>query len=151
MQLPPCGLYRTLAQIGSVPEGRLVYFHNHGEPGAGMYLPASWQHNRAKFSSQGNLLPGPEFVSKLEPLPNEGFYRVTQAFHCCAKNCREFQPEMLVQLGFNGAGQAILFLPELIDGMMAVPESGTPIDGSRLQHLKALKVKTSRKADKPAS
>ena len=32
--LPPCGLYRTRRALGtSIPEGRLVYFHNHGDPG----------------------------------------------------------------------------------------------------------------------
>ena len=55
--LPPCGLYRTTGPVGSIPEGRLIYFHNHGEPGPGLYLPASWTnqtqmlqaHNRTRL------------------------------------------------------------------------------------------------------
>ena len=35
----------------------MVYFHNHGNPGPGVYLPESWEHNRAKFSPQGITLP----------------------------------------------------------------------------------------------
>ena len=41
-ELPPCGLYRTVKPIGSIEAGRLVYFHNHGDPGPGLYFPESW-------------------------------------------------------------------------------------------------------------
>ena len=54
--LPPCGLYRTTAAIGSIEAGRLVYFHNHADPGPGMYLPARWTRNRATFPSRAALL-----------------------------------------------------------------------------------------------
>ena len=54
MALPPCGLYATRATIGSIPPGRLVYFHNHGNPGPGIYLPASWKGNRARFEARGH-------------------------------------------------------------------------------------------------
>ena len=57
MSLPECGLYRTTASIGRVAANHLVYFHNHGNPGPGVYLPESWEHNRAKFSPQGITLP----------------------------------------------------------------------------------------------
>ena len=39
--LPACGLYRTLLPIGDLEAGRLVYFHNHGNPGAGVYFPGA--------------------------------------------------------------------------------------------------------------
>lgn len=36
----PCGLYRTTRPIpDAVPAGVLVYYHNHGDPGPGVYLP----------------------------------------------------------------------------------------------------------------
>jgi hypothetical protein len=140
MQLPPCGLYRTLAPIGSIPSGRLVFFHNHGDPGPGLYLPASWKQNRVQLQERGTLLPSPQDVRSLEPLPPEGFYRVTETFHCCEKRCREFQPEMLVQLGYNAAGEAILFVPELVDGMLAIPERGSALDHGRFASLKQLRV-----------
>ena len=95
-ELPPCGIYLTKSAIGSVPEGRLVYFHNHGDPGPGIYLPSSWRGNRARFEARGHLLPDPTDASALEKLPREGFYRVAQAFHCCANECRRFEPESLV-------------------------------------------------------
>jgi hypothetical protein len=138
--LPPCGLYRTTGPIGSIPAGRLIYFHNHGEPGPGMYLPSGWSGNRVKLEARGTLLPSPEDVRWLEPLPPEGFYRVHEAFFCCEKRCRSFEPESLVQLGYNAAGDAIVFVPEIVDGMLAVPEQGSRIDAANFARLKQLKV-----------
>ena len=146
MKLPPCGLYRTTGQIGAIPAGRLVYFHNHGEPGPGLYLPAGWKANQRQLQARGTLLPSPEDVRLLEPLPAEGFYRVSATFHCCAQRCRSFEPDQLVQLGYDAAGQAIVFVPELVDGMLAVPQQGSRIDHDNLQHLKLLKVPRSQSA-----
>lgn len=138
--LPPCGLYLTRAPIGSVPEGRLVYFHNHGEPGPGVYLPSSWRGNRARFEARGHLLPTPADVRHLQPLAEEGFYRVSAPFHCCEKQCRLFEVDSLVQLGYDGAGNAILFTPQWIDAALALPERGTRIDRDRVDVLKRLRV-----------
>lgn len=140
MQLPPCGLYRTTGQIGTVESGRLVYFHNHGKPGPGIYLPNGWKQNRAQFADQGITIPGPESVRFLEPLRPEGFYRVKSEFVCCERKCRTYEPDALVQLGYDGTGQAILFVPELLDGMLAIPERGTRIDASTFTYLQHLKV-----------
>jgi len=63
-KLPDCGLYRTVAPIAGIPAGRLVYFHNHGEPGPGFYFPESWTHNRAKFSASGTTAP-PDFDARI--------------------------------------------------------------------------------------
>ena len=142
--LPPCGLYRTRASIGGIPAGRLVYFHNHGNPGAGLYLPSGWKGNRARFAADGTTLPDPAAARDLIPLPAEGFYRVAEPFHCCEKQCRRFEPEMLVQLGYDGGGQALLFTPELVDGLLGVPDRGTRIDDGALPNLRALKVAVSR-------
>ena len=140
MQLPPCGLYRTVGPIGSIPAGRLVYFHNHGDPGPGLYLPSGWKQNRMQTQERGSLLPSPDDVRYLEPLPPEGFYRVLDAFPCCAKRCRTFEPEDLVQLGYDGSGQALLFVPELVDGMLAIPERGSAIEHDNFQRLRRLRV-----------
>mgnify|MGYP001813250538 CR=1 FL=1 len=85
MELPPCGLYRTLQTIGSIEPRRLVYFHNHGNPGPGLYLPRAWTHNRAEFHEKGQTHDDPGLVRFLEPVPPEGFYRVEEAFDCCDK------------------------------------------------------------------
>jgi hypothetical protein len=142
--LPPCGLYRTVKPIplagGTLEAGRLVYFHNHGNPGAGVYYPESWAHNRAHFAPTGATLPLDFDRDALRPLPPEGFYRVREPFHCCAKRCVSFQPEQLLQLGYNGAGRPLLFVPELREGVISTPERGTIVDDDRLDKLVALRV-----------
>ncbi len=139
-ELPPCGIYVTTAAIGTVPAGRLVYFHNHGDPGPGVYLPSAWRGNRARFEARGHLLPTPDAVRHLERLPREGFYRVREAFYCCEEQCRRFEPESLVQLGYDGQGTAILFIPQWVDGQLAIPDRGTRIDRDRVRSMTALSV-----------
>lgn len=138
--LPPCGLYRTTAAIGDVPADRLVLFHNHGDPGPGVYLPTGWSGNRARFAEQGTTLPDPSSAATLEPLAPEGLYRVAAPFTCCEKNCRTFETDMLVQLGYDGAAHPIVFVPEWTSGAIAIPERGTRIDRERTTHLAPLKV-----------
>jgi hypothetical protein len=146
-ELPPCGLYRTVLPIGGLEPGRLVYFHNHGNPGPGIYFPEKWTHNRAHFSSKGTTVP-PDFDPRsLRALPAEGFYRVTKPFFCCANECTKFETEALVQLGYNGAGKALLFIPQLHLGAIQVPERGTLIDDVCLEKLVALIVPESEARD----
>ncbi len=133
--LPPCGLYRTVKPFGTVEAGRLVYFHNHGDPGPGVYFPEKWSHNRASFSPKGQTVPSSFDPTALRPLPAEGFYRVATKFVCCPKNCVTFEPEMLIQLGYNGAGKPLLFVPEYAGGAIGVPDRGTPVDDDTLPNL----------------
>jgi len=142
--LRPCGLYRTTAPIGEVPADRLVYFHNHGDPGPGVYLPSSWAHNRAAFHSNGTTLPALTLAATLEPLAREGLYVVEQEFFCCEKHCQTFAADALVQLGYNGEGRALLFLPRLTGSGVTLPERGTAIDADRLTHLRLLQVAVDR-------
>jgi len=139
-ELPPCGIYRTTAPVGTVPAGRLVYFHNHGEPGPGIYLPSTWHGNRARFEARGHLLPTPESVELLAPLAAEGFYRVDRPFHCCEQQCRRFGPNELVQLGYDGSGKAILFIPQWTNGALAIPDRGTRIDAENIESMTRLRV-----------
>jgi hypothetical protein len=140
IELPACGLYRTTTPIAGIPGERLVYFHNHGDPGPGLYLPEEWSHNRAQFSRRGRTLQDLALAHSLEPLPPEGLYRVVQSFTCCAKQCRSYEPEMLVQLGYNATGQAILFVPTLTEAGLTFPERGHVLDTDRLVHLTELRV-----------
>jgi hypothetical protein len=144
--LPACGLYRTAAPLGGITADRLVYFHNHGDPGPGLYLPESWTANRAHFSPRGATLPSGFDQSALIALPPEGFYRVAAAFYCCAKRCVQLEPDAFVQLGYNGAGRALVFTPELASGSIAIPDHGTLIDDAVLPNLVALRV-SERSAD----
>lgn len=148
MSLPECGLYRTTASIGRVMANHLVYFHNHGNPGPGVYLPESWEHNRAKFSSQGVTLPDISLAETLEPLAPQGFYRVEQEFTCCEKNCRTFAKDLLVQLGYNAHARGILFLPEWSDAGLSFPETGEQIDPDRVARLSRLSVHESHERGK---
>ena len=138
-ELPPCGLYRTVKPIGPVEAGRLVYFHNHGNPGPGLYFPESWSHNRARFSENGMPVPDGWDPRALRALPPEGFYRVKGAFFCCEKECMKFEPDQLVQLGYNGAGKALVFIPELAGGVIGVPDRGTFVEDAALPNLVLLK------------
>ena len=61
-------------------QGRLVYFHNHGNPGPGLYRPKEWRFNRAQFEENGQMLDDLDLVRLLEPLPPEGFYRVAESY-----------------------------------------------------------------------
>jgi hypothetical protein len=146
MDLPACGLYRTTEPIESVPANRLVYFHNHGDPGPGVYLPESWSTNRARFAKKGTTLPDESLASSLEPLLAEGLYRVREEFTCCEKNCRTYPEGLLVQLGYNGQAESILFVPEWSESGLAFPQMGNKLDADRLEKLAPLKVATPKQS-----
>lgn len=149
--LPPCGIYRTREPLeGHVPAGRLVFFHNHGDPGPGVYLPSGWSLNRARWSDTGHTIPSAEWAATLEPLADEGLYRVAETFTCCAKACRTYEPDLLVQLGYNAEAEPLLFLPEWTDAGLAIPEMGVPIDADRLRCLVALRVVEAEPLEGPA-
>ena len=147
---PPCGLYRTTRPLESVPAGKLVYFHNHGSPGPGIYLPESWNLNRARWHRHGFVVPDLEFSNSMVPLPAEGFYRVLEQFDCCEKHCTTYVSEQLVQLGYNGDASPLLFIPEITPTGMGIPERGTRIDMNALKRLAPLKVASPVAHDAPA-
>ena len=99
-----------------------------------------------RLQERGTLLPSPEDVRWLEPLPPEGFYRVTEAFFCCDQRCRSFEPEMLIQLGYNASGEALAFVPEIVDGMLALPERGSRVDHEHFARMKLLRVPVQERA-----
>jgi hypothetical protein len=147
---PACGLYRTTRPLESVPAGRLVYFHNHGEPGAGIYLPEAWSTNRARWQQRGFTVPDAEWSQSLQPLAPEGLYRVVERFFCCEKRCRPFETNQLVQLGYNGEADALLFVPEWTQGGLGIPERGTKIDAAAVQKLAPLAVAEGHAPPAPA-
>jgi hypothetical protein len=149
--LPPCGPYRTTQPIGDhVPAGRLVYFHNHGDPGPGVYLPAAWALNRAQWHETGHTIPSDAWAATLAPLPPEGLYRVREPFTCCERRCRSYETDLLVQLGYDGDAAPLLFLPEWTDAGLAIPEIGVAIDADRLASLAPLRVVEGEPRDGPA-
>lgn len=140
MALPPCGLYRTTQPVAGLPAHRLVYFHNHGDPGAGLYLPSGWSGNRATWQKQGHTLPDEASARHLAPLPAEGLYAVSAAFFCCAQRCVQYQPQQLVQLGYDGEATPLLFIPELGARGLGFPERGTRISEDAFGKLTLLRV-----------
>jgi hypothetical protein len=146
--LPPCGVYRTTAALGDdVPVGRLVYFHRHGDPGPGVYLPREWTANRARWHERGHTIPSETWAASLEPLLEEGLYRVREPFTCCAEACRTYEEDLLVQLGYDAEAQPLLFVPEWTASGLAIPEMGLRIDEDRLAKLAPLKVVESEEED----
>jgi hypothetical protein len=143
--LPPCGLYKTTEAIGPVPAERLVYFHNHGDPGPGVYVAESWNTNRAVFNKRGTPIEDLSLIDTLVPLAAEGLYSVTEEITCCSKGCRTFQPGLLVQLGYNGAGKPILFVPHWHKEGLHIPESGFQLDDERIDKLTRLTVEQPKK------
>lgn len=149
-QHPPCGLYRTTRPLESVPAGRLVYFHNHGDPGPGIYLPKDWSLNRARWHVRGVTVPDAEWSSSLEPLKPEGLYRVTERFFCCEKRCRSYEANALVQLGYTGEAEALLFVPEWAAGGLGFPERGNRVGAEQLQRMQLLVVAEGHAPASPA-
>jgi hypothetical protein len=147
---PPCGIYRTTRPLESVPAGRLVYFHNHGNPGPGIYLPREWSSNRARWHERGFTVPTEEWSQSMQPLAPEGLYSVREKFFCCEKQCRSYEPSALVQLGYNGEGEALLFVPEWTGGGLGFPERGNRVEQSVVQKLQPLQVAQGEAAQAPA-
>jgi hypothetical protein len=139
MALPPCGVYRTSVALGEVPPDRLVYFHNHGDPGPGLYTPHAWALNRVQWHTRGLTLSEAQ-AATLEPLAPEGLYRVREAFFCCEKQCRRFEPETLVQLGYDERAQALLFVPEWTPSGLAFPQTGSGVAQSVVGRLVRLAI-----------
>lgn len=93
-----------------------------------------------RFHANGIPVPDAAWAESLEPLRAEGFYRVESRFDCCEKKCRTFEPMSLVQLGYDGAGEAILFVPEWSAAGFVLPERGSRVTQDRLSGLTPLRV-----------
>lgn len=142
-QIIYCGIYRTTQPIAdTVKAGVLVLLDTNDDIGPGVYLPREWRNNRAIFHDHGIVLPHDDYVATLEPLRPEGLYRVASAFFCCEKRCQYFEENLLVQLGYNSKAQPILFVPEMVDGALALPDEGTLIADNQLTKLVQLRVLT---------
>jgi hypothetical protein len=140
MALPKCGFYKTTREFNQIPGGTLVYFHNHGEPGPGIYLPQNWVSNRVQWNSNGHTIPNDEFASTLMPVEPEGLFSVKNNFYCCEKKCVHFHTGQLVQIGYDGQANAILFVPELSATGLHFPEQGTRVDVESFAHLNRVTV-----------
>ncbi len=90
-------------------------------------LPESNTNNVWKFSNKGFLVSDKAFIEGLQPLKPEGLYRFNAHFH---PNENEVVNEnALVQLGYNGSGEPIVFFPKKDAGSntLEFPDSGMRI------------------------
>ena len=138
--LPPCGIYKTTDPIGSIQADSFVYFHNHGDPGPGIYTPEKWVDNRAVFRQKGTPLENELQAKGLVPLAPEGFYRVRQALKPNPKSQTVFQPGQLVQIGYNSRAETILFIPQWGVEGLEIPARGMIIDPENMRLLEYLLV-----------
>jgi hypothetical protein len=125
--LPPCGIYRTQQALQGKEEwvraNLLVYFHNHSQQGPPLLLlPSTNSHNRWNFHDKGYLVRDVGFVETLIPLLPEGYYVLNEAF---ALSRDEVIPaDTLVQLGYNRAGEPILFFADFENNTITFPTNG---------------------------
>ncbi len=128
-----CGIYLATLPIPAkdetIPAPRLVYYHNHSQEGGSMViLPEENTNNVWTFSSKGFLVSDKAFIDGLQPLKAQGYYRFREHFH---PNEEEVvNKEALVQLGYNGAGEPIVFFPKPATGganALEFPNSGMRI------------------------
>ncbi len=138
--LPPCGLYKTSQSIAGIPEDRLVYFHNHGDPGPGLYMPQQWIKNKAFFSQKGHVLDDVSQIDDaLVPLPAEGFYTTQQRLDFGEGYFVE--SGVLVQIGYNGGAEPILFIPTWNEVGLDLPETGRKVSATIFKDLSLVKVR----------
>lgn len=147
--LPACGLYRTTVAHPTkgeqVPEGRLVHFHNHSNSDKPIVLmPKSNTHNVWEFHDRGFLVESDEWCHTLEPLPAEGMYMTTAPLQLGDNAVAEGQ---LIQLGYNGFADPILFFPSKAASANAlmIPDKGMKVERTLLAHLRPVVLAGPRK------
>ena len=83
----------------------------------------------------------------LEPIMPQALYRVGREFYCCSKNCVLFKVNQVVQLGYDGKANPILFFPYWDKSELCFPKQGTRIDAENFQFLEALHIQVHSKHD----
>ena len=138
-----CGLYRSTLPIpagsDAIAPPRLVYYHNHSEQGSSMVLlPDVNTDNRWTFKDKGFLVADAAFIEGLEPLKPQGLYRLREHFH--PNDDQVVNTNALVQLGYNGQGDPILFFPTALSGKNGIefPTSGMKIPPAIFELLEPL-------------
>jgi hypothetical protein len=125
--LYPCGLYRTTLPLpereDQVGARRLVSFHNHSDDGPPIVLlPKSNTNNRWSFHERGYLVRDQDWLATLVRLPAQGLYVLKKHFH--PPGGAVVRERTLLQLGYNAAGDPILFVPSYKDNAIAFPTTG---------------------------
>ena len=144
--LPACGLYRTTKALpeheAEVPPGVLVYFHNHSDSGLPVVIvPDHNVMNRWHFHGAGIPFRGLSWADSLVSLPAEGFYSLRKGLEFEGGS---WPKGALVQLGYNKAGDPILFIgqqqAQLDANVLFFSDRGVGIKREQLALLEALSV-----------
>ncbi len=113
LDLPENGLYRTTTAMpgneASFPENVLVYV---GEQNGQKFVvrPGRNEANKWFWGEPTTPLRSPTWSRTLKKLPSEGFYTLPQDLNFDGGG--KWLKNAVVQLGYNGEGQGILFVAE---------------------------------------
>jgi len=147
-KLPDCGLYRTgIALRGNeaqVPAGILISFHNHSDQGVPMVAtPHANENNCWQFHERGWAADDDAFLAALVALKAEGLYINTHHLHVTRE---EIVPEKtLMQLGYNRAGDSIVFIARFEGNAIVFPSEGYQVESSEFQqHLQPVEFNVPR-------
>lgn len=101
-------------------------------------LPDTNEHNKWSFPDKGFLVSDAEFIGSLVAMKPEGLYRVSEHFH--PDDQHVVGKDALVQLGYNGVGEALIFFPSRVDGANSVefPKSGMKVTEAIYELLEPL-------------
>jgi hypothetical protein len=142
LDLPDPGLYRTTepypGQESAFPAGVLVYV---GQPSNGgvkfVVRPRENRNNRWFWGDPTTPLRSPTWGRTLKQLPPEGFYTLPQDLSFDGGG--RWLKNAIVQLGYNGSGQGILFVGEQREGdvqnALFFSDRGTSIDDDLLARI----------------
>jgi hypothetical protein len=142
LDLPDPGLYRTTEPMpgneAAFPAGVIVYI---GQPRNGgvkfIVRPGQNRKNRWFWGEPTTPLRSPTWARTLKRLPSEGFYTLPQTLEF--EGGGKWLQNAVVQLGYNGEGQGILFVGEQHENdesnVLHFSERGMRIDDGLLSRL----------------
>ncbi len=142
LDLPDPGLYRTTQPMPgheeTFPAGVLVYL---GQPSNGgvkfVVRPGQNRRNHWFWGDPTTPLRSPSWAKTLKALPSEGFYTLPKTLEL--EGGGRWLKNAIVQLGYNEAGQGILFVGEWHEdedeNALHFSDHGIMIDDSMLEQL----------------
>ncbi len=114
INLPEPGMYRTTKAYPGyeeqIPAAALVYVGVDGDGVTFVVRPGANRNNRWYYGDPTIPLRSSIWAQTLKPLPPEGFYTLPADLD--VGNEGRWLKNAIVQLGFNAAGQGILFVAE---------------------------------------
>jgi hypothetical protein len=146
--LPNCGLYRTSKPLpeheAEFPAGSIVYFHNHSDSGLPVVIaPDHNIMNEWHFHGAGTPFRGLSWADSLVKMLDQGYYSLRKQLDFEGGS---WPKGALVQLGYNKAGDAILFIgqkrAQRNDNSLFFSDRGVPLARERLSLLEPVSIYT---------